>query len=411
MAFDPRNNLVNPFEGMPSQPPEDPNAAANLLGSGSNQYAGTGTAPPQLNEKLKSMGLDPSGETIKDPNFNSAITTALKSVNDPAILQSVKKNLKVDMPNVNSLGDFLDINKIKPTTGLGGQLSASLSGIGSKLGDLGASFKNVDGAKNMFNNIEVPEIPTLNAAGDLPSLMGGIQSDITGLTGTGNGFLGVPNMRDFFGVVSGSSKILDIGFSKVVISEPATDSGTYTLTIGGTAISGCIVAKDSTEVRVPRATSGSVAGGQEVNGEGISTTGAYVVSIETTTIDNTSINAITAEVDKAESLFTTAGIDLTAAPTPSLSAALGAGTKLHKYGATNTGGVADILKDVAKAGSQFGDAIKSSLAEGKNKITMAAAGIKPPDFSGMAQNNPFSGLPAGGSAEEATANASKLLGG
>jgi hypothetical protein len=66
---------------------------------------------------------------------------------------------------------------------------------------------------------------------------------------------------------------------------------------------------------------------------------------------------------------------------PSLGSAMSFATNLHKIGADTSGsGITDALKNMANTASASGDAIKASLAEGKNKALMMAQGIAPLKF-------------------------------
>jgi hypothetical protein len=256
---------------------------------------------------------------------------------------------------IKSLGDFADVTKLAPPTALAG-LTTDLKGMASKLNDLGANFKNPEAAANMFNSIEIPNVPSFDSAysslGDMMSqhaeTLGNLTVGTSGVPCTGP--MGVPSVEDFMSAVTGG---------------PEIDALT--------------------------------------NGE----------------ITAESLASLTASLDRAEGLFAAAGIDLDAPPpAPSLGSLISAATSLQKIGAeTNGSGAADALKkmipnvapgetDPAKiANGIFGDAIKTSMAEGKNLKAMAAAGIKPPQF------NPFEGLPAGSDTNIASESAQRLLGG
>lgn len=167
-----------------------------------------GSSVSGLTEKLTNMGLDPSKDFINDPLYSSDIQTALNSINDPTIMNQIKTNLQVNMPLVNNLGDMTNLEKIVPT-GISSGITGSLGGIGQKFKDLNASFENVTSVNSVLGGLEVPTIPTLDAAGDISDVIGGsdISNAINSLTGTGNGDLGLPNMRDFFGSAAGNDTI------------------------------------------------------------------------------------------------------------------------------------------------------------------------------------------------------------
>jgi hypothetical protein len=244
---------------------------------------------------------------------------------------------------IKSLGDFTDITKLAPPSALAG-LTTDLKGMASKLTDLGASFKSPAAAAEMFNKMEIPNVPSFDGAfsslGDMMSQHAPTLNNLTlGTSGVPcTGPLGVPSMEDFMGAVSGGPEI------------EALASG-------------------------------------EITAEALAN--------------------LEASLDRAEGLFTAAGIDIDATPpAPSLGSLISAATSLQKIGAEANGtGAADALKKMIPSGNPFGDAVKTAMAEGKNLKAMAAAGIKPPQF------NPFEGLPAGGDIDISTASAQRLLGG
>ena len=93
------------------------------------------------------------------------------------------------------------------------------------------------------------------------------------------------------------------------------------------------------------------------------------------------ITALDASVTQTSSALTNIGIDITSPPMPSLGSAMTFATGLHKFGSDISGsGVAGILTNMSNPLSAGGDAIKASLAEGKNKALMLAQGIPPLKF-------------------------------
>jgi hypothetical protein len=86
-------------------------------------------------------------------------------------------------------------------------------------------------------------------------------------------------------------------------------------------------------------------------------------------------------VNKSYDLMAKAGIDLTVAPTNSLSSIKGFSNNLHRMGADTSGtGLQDVLNGMA-TNDVYGDAVVNSLIEGKNKALMSANGIKTPSFN------------------------------
>lgn len=90
-----------------------------------------------------------------------------------------------------------------------------------------------------------------------------------------------------------------------------------------------------------------------------------------------SVAKIKSMVAGATSMISKAGIDLDNPAPNNLSSVMALGASLHKIGADVSGsGIAKALKAMA-TNDKFGDAIKASLAEGKNNALMAVNGIMP----------------------------------
>lgn len=255
------------------------------------------------------------------------------------LIQSAQAAAPIANPNTSglqSLKDFTDINKIVSADNLQG-VNTDLAGMGEKMKDLGAKFKDSNAAKNLFDSVSVPNAPNYNQAfSSLGDMMGQFKDDFASMSGSGTGPMGLPSMQDFM--------------------KPLT---------GGTEIDSVL-----------------------------------------TNLNSSSIASVQAMVSKSQSLFTTAGIDVSATPPVNLGTLMQAATSLHKIGAeANGAGSAEVLNSLIPSGSQFGDAIKVAMAEGKNLKAMSAAGIAPPSF------NPFENLPSGGDANLSTQSAQTLLGG
>jgi hypothetical protein len=323
-----------------------------------------------LNQALAANGVDL--DNMDDPVYSETITKTLSSISDPKILKDVIGQLGINPPGgissdktqrgpsealslpsaplsvngIKNLNDLTDITKLAGPSSVAG-LTGGLSGIATKFSDLGASFPSPSAAAEMLKNIEVPSIPKLNsAASDLSSFTAGLAPNIKILTGSGVGVSALtgaddlPSISDFTHAVSGGPELAAL----------------------------------------------AAAGGN---------------------ITEAQIAALENSVTKSKNLLGKAGVDLSSLPGTNLATSLTFATSLHKYGATSigsaipsgmseitgSGGVADILKNIARPGSEYGDAIKASLAEGKNKALMIANGIKPPNFG----ETPFKNLPSAGS--------------
>jgi hypothetical protein len=295
-----------------------------------------------LNQALASNGVDL--DRIDDPVYSESITKTLSNISDPKILKDVTTQLGISSSgSIKNLNDLTDLSKLASPSAIAG-LKGGLPDIASKFSDLGASFPSPSAAANMLKNIEIPSMPSLNsAASNLPSFMSGLAPDIKSLTGSGVG-LSALNGAD------GLPNITDFTHA--------------------------------------------VSGGPEL--AALAASGNNITSAQITALENS--------LSKSQALLGKAGLDLSSLPGTNLATSLTFATSLHKYGATG-GGVADTLKSMARSGSQFGDSIKASLAEGKNKALMMANGIKPPNFG----ETPFKNFPS--AADNSLSGGSTLLGG
>jgi hypothetical protein len=121
------------------------------------------------------------------------------------------------------------------------------------------------------------------------------------------------------------------------------------------------------------------------------------------------VTALNTKLASTNTFLSAAGITTATAPaTQTLGGVMGFATKLHTYGKdASTGGIGSMLKNMANTSTKYGEAVKASLAEGKNNDLLAANGIGP------LKTNPFEGVPAyaGTDSSLATNSGAKLLGG
>lgn len=267
-----------------------------------------------VNEALVKNNVDLTD--ITDSVYTDTVANTLTNITDPTIIKTIADDLNVTpIDTIRNLNDFTLVNKFVPTSDTS-LVPASLTEIGTKFKDLGASFPNVSAASSMLRNLDVPDIPTLNAVPNMNTLVSGLQPQLDSLTGTGTGELGMPALDDFFEAVKGGPSITAL-LSNVSLSSV---NGISSMVSGSTALLG----------------KAGVALGS----------------------DGTSFDAGSSAVTNSM-VFA---------------------TNLHKFG--QSADVSSLLQTIAKPNSQFGDAIKSSLAEGKNQALMAVNGIQPLDFKG-----------------------------
>jgi hypothetical protein len=230
----------------------------------------------------------------------------------------------VDANAISSVNDFADVDKLAGSEAEG--LTTDFAGISQKFSDLGGSLSDPQVVGNALGEVVLPVaakfqslvdslIPPVGelidgVKGQLSGLMGSVDSALKTLTGSGAGKLGVPNLNDVMGPITGTSPVM------------------------------------------------------------------RAVSLDPTNPNN--IAALNATVAQANSFFATAGIDLNLPAALNLGSVMSFGTALHKLGADPNGfGTANMLNAMA-TDDAYGEALKVSIAEGKNNELLAEAGIPAP---------------------------------
>jgi hypothetical protein len=274
-----------------------------------------------LNAKLEAAGVDLNN--LESPEYADKIAQVTSSIKDPAILKTVAGQFGQATPGgLTSLGDLGNITKSLNPANLTG-LKTDAAGIAQKFSDMGAKFPNMSSASNMLSKISIPEIPSLDAAvPDLGGLMSSpdISANLKSMTGAGLSSALSPNLGP-----NGLPSITD--FTQSVAGGPAF---TNMLSNG--------------------------------------------VSADT-------IAALSASTTKARALFENSGIDLDSPPPAGMAASMNFATGLHKFGTNSE--MSGLLGNMAVPGNKFGDSIKASLAEGKNKALMLQNGIPPLNFNSL----------------------------
>ena len=264
--------------------------------------------------------------TAKEPNpdGSSATTAAAASNSTVNIGYSVPstamgadlspgKDLPINAGGIQSLSDLGNPNKLDPSGTAG--LTGGIAGLTTHLNNLGAgSIKNASAAGSLFSQIQSVQTP-LNAAS--------------------------PTLSDLGGMIKSNQSTID------------------SLTGSGTGPLGIPSMTDFTQ---------HLAGGPSIT--------SFLQNVGTNA--GAAISALTSSLSGAISLIATAGVDTTSPVPNNLGSAMGFAKNLHKYGADTSGsGISDILHNMANTATAEGEAIKASLAEGKNAKLLADNAIPP----------------------------------
>ena len=357
--------------------------------------------PASLIRNLQNQGLGDVGginDMIQQAGYSPGNLDAIPPAQLRRILGNVQgtdlakiigqTGLKVPLnTQLTSLNDVLDAQKILPAGVITTLPGGSLAGLGNALGNLGGSIPSFSDVGNMLSKVEVPSLPNLDGLKKL--VPDDVMASFSGMLGTGDSPLGLPTMSDMLGSVSGKAHMdsfANISKSMNSIAESPVGRNMIQASQG-----------------LSTATSAAQAAGQSM-GEGLGLTGSalteyiaeYVASdadvisakvevdtsvsaFNTAAAGNAELKALvdksngalastSAQLTKEQNNLSLAGLgDLSGVTAPNGSGSLlSMASKLHGFGVDKQQlGFAEMFEGMADD-SLYGDAIKSSLLEGRN---------------------------------------------
>lgn len=360
-----------------------------------------------VNQKLADAGVDLND--IHNPVYADKISSVLGSIKDPAAINTTADQFGITDPfaglptytgtdsSLYKTPDFLTGGSATPPTATtipaGG---SSTFGAPTTTGFPTASGYSTQGGSFGSNQIE----------GQTGTGIQGLK-DLSDYTKTANpadtaGFAGMDSLTSKFkdmgaGSVVDASKASSFFGSIQKVPTPLTNAANPTLNSLITEHTPFIQNLIGSST-VPSAQDflGPVAGCSELDALADGVTDDKVTALNT-------------KLASTNTFLSAAGITTATAPaTQTLSGVMGFATKLHTYGKdASEGGIGSMLKNMANSSTKYGEAVKASLAEGKNNDLLSANGIGP------LKTNPFEGVPAyaGDDSSLATNAGAKLLGG
>ena len=361
-----------------------------------------------LNQKLADAGIDLND--IHNPVYADKISSVLTNIKDPAAINASADQFGITDPFAGLptyTGSDASVYKT-PDFLTGGSATAPVAttiptnGTGAFGAPTTTGFPTASGYSTKATGIGADIAPDVGNAGGIQSL-----KDLGDYTKTAR----PSDTAGFAGMDSLTSKFKDMGGGKIVdaskapsffgsiqkVDTPLTNSAHPTLnsliTAHSSTITGLI---GSTTVPTHQDFLGPVAGCSELDDLADGVTDAKVTALNT-------------KLSSTSTFLSAAGItSVTSSATQTLSGTMGFATKLHTYGKdASTGGIGTMLKNMANSSTKYGEAVKASLAEGKNNNLLSANGMGP------LKTNPFEGVPAyaGTDGSMDTNAAAKMMGG
>jgi hypothetical protein len=333
---------------------------------------------------------------LDNPVYTDQINQVMGSVKNPEAINTAADQFNITNPFGGLPSYSGSDSSLYNTQNVFGGASSIPAGTG-------ATTTGSSSTSTAFGAAAAPEVGT-----------GGIQSlkDLSDYTKLAN----PADTAGFTGGADGlASKFSDMGGGKIVDATAASSvlgsiqSVTTPLTNAAAPTLNALMTQNSSTI------SGLIGSGSGKNGipnandfiHSVSGGAVYDDINKGVTADN--IAALNSKISHSTSLFSTAGITTAAAPaTQNLTGVMSFATKLPQYGKDlSTGGLGDSLRNMANSSSQYGEAVKASIAEGKNNSILQANGMGP------LKTNPFEGVPSytGDDGSLQTGSAAKLLGG
>ena len=361
-----------------------------------------------LNQKLADAGVDLND--IHNPVYADKISSVLTNIKDPAAINTSADQFGINNPFAglpSYTGSDSSLYKT-PDFLTGGSATAPTattiptSGTGAFGAPTTTGFPTASGYSTKATGIGADIAPDVGNAGGIQSL-----KDLGDYTKTAN----PADTAGFSGMDSLTSKFKDMGGGKIVdaskapsffssiqkVDAPLTNAANPTLNSLITEHTPFLANLIGSST-VPSAQDflGPVAGCSELDDLADGVTDAKVTALNT-------------KLSSTSTFLSAAGItSVTSSATQTLSGTMGFATKLHTYGKdASTGGVGTMLRNMANSSTKYGEAVKASLAEGKNNNLLSANGIGP------LKTNPFEGVPAyaGTDSSLATNAGAKMMGG
>ena len=361
-----------------------------------------------LNQKLADAGVDLND--IHNPVYADKISSVLTNIKDPAAINTSADQFGINNPFAglpSYTGSDSSLYKT-PDFLTGGSATAPTattiptSGTGAFGAPTTTGFPTASGYSTKATGIGADIAPDVGNAGGIQSL-----KDLGDYTKTAN----PADTAGFSGMDSLTSKFKDMGGGKIVdaskapsffssiqkVDAPLTNAANPTLNSLITEHTPFLANLIGSST-VPSAQDflGPVAGCSELDDLADGVTDAKVTALNT-------------KLSTTSTFLGAAGItDVTSSATQTLSGTMGFATKLHTYGKdASTSGVGTMLRNMANSSTKYGEAVKASLAEGKNNNLLSANGIGP------LKTNPFEGVPAyaGTDSSLATNAGAKMMGG
>ena len=326
-----------------------------------------------INDAISARGFDPKNlASVPDSVIKDVLGTVSGSDLQKIISQTGVKPIR----ELTSAAELLDVQNLLPAgalAGLGLKLPGGLGGGG--LAALGNTFTNLGvpmdaaSASSLMSAAQTKVGPYLSGLTEL--VPASVKTALGPMLGTGSGLFGNPTMNDMMGSLAGTHTDALAGVGKAMSSIATSPIG-QGLNSAMAALQAAITAGSGIESALTALQSATTAFNSQALGNADLKSALGGIASKAT--------EVTSHITMENSNLALGGLNLDAIPSAAggMTQIMGFASKLHSFGVDKQMLGHNAIFEGAASEGLTGDAIKASLAEGKNIAKSQALGMPTP---------------------------------
>ena len=321
-----------------------------------------------INDAISARGFDPKNlASVPDSVIQDVLSTVTGSDLQKIISQTGVKPIR----ELNSAADLLDVKNLLPAgalAGLGLTSGGGLASLGNTFTNLGVPM-DAASAASLMNAAQTKVGPYLSNLTEL--IPTSVKSALGPMLGTGSGLFGNPTMNDMMGSLAGTHTDALAGVGKALDSIATSTIG-QSLNSAMTALQAAISAGSGIDAALTALQSATTAFNSQALGN---------ADLKSTLSGAAGkIGDVASHISMENSNLALGGLNLNAIPAAAggMTQIIGFAGKLHSFGVDKQMLGHNAIFDGAASEGLTGDAIKASLAEGKNIAKAQALGMPTP---------------------------------
>lgn len=331
-----------------------------------------------INDRINGAGYDPTNlKAVPD----SVLHDILSGVQGNDLQRIISQTGVKPVKPVTNAAQLVDPKNIMPAgaitaLGLSGKGGVDgLKGVGNTLTNIGVPMDGASAA-NLLSGIQTKVGGYLSSLTEL--VPQSIKSSLAPFLGSGTSPFGTPSMNEMMGSLGGKHTN-DFASAGSALNSIASSSGGKSLSSAMAAVMAAINSGSGLSTALSALSTATTAFNTSATSNSDLSGALGGVS--------KSMSNVNSHISLENSNLSLAGLNLGTPPSPpgGSSAILGFASKLHSFGVDKQQLGHNNIFNGAATDSLTGDAIKASLAEGKNIAAMQVAGKTPPNVVNMQQ--------------------------